>query len=249
MHSLYANMLNEAEKLLRQRKTKWILALTVLVPAAAAIFLGNMRSNTGVLLGGGTDFTLLMLGVFTSALLPLFLFMTAADIFAGEIDARTMKQLLTRPIARSKAFASKALAIGMYLAVLLAVIWIASTLSGLLMNGGFQADRLGNSIIAYAAAFVAMAAIAMFAIFIAQWFRSSSSALVLCIIIYIAAKLLPFFYPQIADWSIFSFTDWHRLWLGSGTPFGTLFHIFAFLLSASIITYMAGWYLFEKRQY
>ncbi|MFM1651609.1 ABC transporter permease [Brevibacillus sp. B_LB10_24] len=246
MHSLYANVLNETHKLFRQKRTKLALLLTVLAPVLSAVLLDSFHSNTGIFFG--RDFTLLMLGLFSTVFLPLFLFMTAADSFAGEVAARTLKNVLVQPIARSKIFASKVIAITVFTAALLAIVWLVSLLAGLVFVGGITWRGLADSLTAYPAAFVSMTAVGMAAVFVAQWFRSGVGAFALCVFLYIAAKLLPFIFPQMAAWSIFSYTDWHMLWIGNAASFGRLFNAFVFLLSSCIITYTAGWYLFEKKQ-
>lgn len=247
MYSLYANTLNEAQKMWFQKKTKTALLLAVLVPVLSAVLLDSLQSNAGIFVG--RNLPLLMLELFTSVLLPLFLFMTAADSFAGEAAARTLNNVLLRPIARSNVFASKVLAIAMLAAVLLAVVWLASVLSGLVLDGGATMSGWIDGVQAYFAAFVSMIAVGLAAVFVIQWFRSSSAALALCMFLYIAAKALPFVYPQAAVWSVFSYTDWYALWVGNAASSGKLLNGFVFLLANSIICYTAGWYLFERKQF
>lgn len=247
MHSLYANTWNETYKLFARGKTRLTLVLTALIPIAAAFMAGTVQSGAGI--AAGSDFALRMLGLFTALLLPLFLFMIAADLFAGEVAARTMKNVLVRPIARSSVFASKVLAMAIWLAVLLALLGIVSAAAGLLLREPLAPTGLFDALLAYAAAFVAMLAIGLLAIFVAQWFGGSASALVLCLFLFIGAKLLPFWLPQAAVWSMFSYTDWHTLWLGSAIPFGTVSNVFVFLLANCIISYTAGLFLFSRKQF
>lgn len=247
LYRLYAGTYNETVKLLRQTKTKLAVALAVLVPMLAALLLNRIPAGVGLALG--RDFPQLMLGMFTSVLLPLFLFMAAAESFSGEYADRTIKLVLLRPLSRAKAFASKVLALYLYLAGLLAGVWLISVAAGFVINPGVTAAGLADSVLAYAAAFVAMAAIGTAAAFVAQWLRSGVGTLALCVVLYAAAKLAPLFFPASAAWSIAAYTDWHTLWIGGGVAFGKLLTIFGFLLSSSMISYTAGWYLFEKKSY
>ncbi|MEF3307078.1 ABC transporter permease [Paenibacillus sp. GYB003] len=246
-YSLYANAHNETIKLLAQTKTKLAVALTALVPVAAALLLGRLR--TGIGLGPLRDFPQLMLDLFATALLPLFLFMAAAESFSGEYADRTIKLVLLRPISRAKAFASKVAALLLYAAALLAVVWLVSTAAALVLDGGAALAGLPDSIVAYAAAFVAMAAIGTAAAFVAQWLRSGVGTLALCVVLYAGAKLLPFFFPEAAAWSFVTYADWHSLWVGGAVASGKLLQIFVFLLASCMISYTAGWYLFEKKAF
>ncbi|RKN80600.1 ABC transporter permease subunit [Paenibacillus ginsengarvi] len=247
LYSLYASTHNETSKLFYQTKTKLTVVLTVLVPVAAAFLLG--RVQTGIGLSLGRDFPELMLGLFTAVWLPLFLFMAAAESFAGEYADRTIKLVLLRPISRAGAFASKVLALLLYLAALLAVVWLVSVAAGLVLDGGATLAGLPGSIAAYAAAFVAMSAVGTAASFVAQWLRSGVGTLALCVFLYVAAKLLPFFFPGTAIWSFVTYTDWHTLWVGETAAAGKLLQIFGFLLSSCIISYTAGWYMFERKSH
>jgi ABC-2 type transport system permease protein len=248
MHSLFANVLNETEKLWNRRRTKGFLLLALLIPVISAILLTILQNNTGVISGLGSNLPMMMLSLFTFALFPLFLFMTAADSFSGEVAAHTLKLVLVRPITRPKAFASKVLAIVFYIAVYLGVLWIASVISGWFVPGRNLTGGLPDSIKAYAATFVPVIAIGLFTVFIAQWFNNSTGSMAMIIFIYIAAKLLPFVFPQISVWSVFSYTNWYVLWVGKGVSISKLFNTFMLLLSYSIMAYTAGLILFERKQ-
>lgn len=247
LYSLYAGTYNETVKLLRQTKTRLTIALAVLVPVMAATLLGNLQSGLGLDLG--RDYPQLMLGLFTAVWLPLFLFMAAADSFSGEYAARTIKLVLLRPVSRAKAFAAKVLALLLYAAFVLLVVWIVSVATGLVLDAETTLAGLADSVLAYAAAFVAMAAIGTAASFVAQWLKSGVGTLALCIALYIAGRALPLLLPQAADWSFLTYADWHTLWVGSAADAGRLLQIFVLLLASSMISYTAGWYLFEKKAF
>jgi len=248
MHSLYANAVNEWEKTWARRRTKGFLLLTLILPAAAAFVLAAVRNRLAFVAGLGDNLPLIMLGLYTFAVLPLFMMMTAADSFSGETASRTLKLVLVRPITRAKIFASKVLAIAAYVAVQLAALWIVSSVAEWLAGGGGSAGAWLDNLQAYAAAWLPMMAIGLIAVFVAQWFRQSTGAMALVILLYAAAKLLPVVLPQLAVWSVFSYTDWHMLWIGGGAQAGKLANTAALLLAYCIMAYMAGWMLFERKQ-
>jgi ABC-2 type transport system permease protein len=247
MHSFYANTLNETEKIWKRRRTKGFLLLTLFFPLLTALLLA-MLQNAGSFGGLECNLPMLMLKLFTFAVLPLYLFMTAADSFAGEAAARTLKLALVRPITRAKAYASKVAAISLWTIVQLASLWTISTLSGWAVPGGSMAGGLPDSAIAYAAAIVPMLAIGIVAVFTSQWFTSSTGAMAIAIGIYAAAKLLVFLSPKLSVWSVFSYTNWYALWVGNGASIGKLGSTFVLLVSYSIMAYIAGLILFERKQ-
>ncbi|PYI53868.1 ABC transporter permease [Paenibacillus flagellatus] len=247
MFDWYAGTYNETAKLLLQTKTRLAIALSALVPVLAALLLASLESRAGLSLG--RDLPQLMLGLFTAVWLPLFVFMAAAESFSGEYAARTIKLALLQPVTRASLFASKVAALLLYTAGLLAVVWVASAAAGLAFDSRTTIAGLPDSLQTYAAAFVAMASLCAFAAFVAQWLRSGVGTLAVCVALYVAAKLLPFVFPEASVWSFFAYTDWHTLWLGGGVSAGKLLQAFAFLLSGSIISYMAGWYMFETKSF
>ncbi len=248
MHSLYANFVNEWEKTGARRRTKGFLLLTLILPTIAAFGLSAIRSRSVVIAGLGDNLPLMMLSLYTFTVLPLFMMMTAADSFSGEVAARTLKLVLVRPITRAKVFASKTLAIAAYVAVQLAALWAVSSMADWLVGSSGTSGAWLDNLQAYAAAWLPMMAIGLVAAFIVQWFRQSTGAMALVILLYAAAKLLPIVLPQLAVWSVFSYTDWHAMWIGDGAQAGKLTNTTAVLLAYCIMAYMAGWMLFERKQ-
>ncbi|WP_274650884.1 ABC transporter permease [Paenibacillus humicola] len=248
MHSGYASLRNEIEKIGRRKSAKGFLLLTLIIPAVAALLLAMLKNNTGMIWGLGSNLPLIMLRLFTAGLIPLFLFMAAADAFPGEVAARTLKLALVRPVSRAKVFASKVLAMGAYIALYLAVLWLSSSISGWLLAGSGMTGSLTDGLKAYAVSFVPMMVTGVMAAFIAQWLNNSSGAVTVAIILYAAAKLLPFVFPAFSVWSVFSYTNWYVLWLGGGAAAGKLLNSFALLLSYGIMAYSAGLLLFERKQ-
>jgi len=249
MHSLKANTINEIEKIWHRRKTKVFLLLTLLIPVISTLLLSLLKNKTSIVWGLGGDLPMLMLNLFTFFLLPMMLSVTAVDSFSGEAAARTMKLVLVRPITRAKAFAAKVLALMVYAAIYLAMLWIVSSVSGWAIAGEGLTGGFADSVKAYPAAFLPMAAIGLLSVFIAQCFRNGSGALTTIVFVYAAAKLLPLIWPQVSAWSVFSYSDWHVLWTGSGASAGKLFSSFFFLLAYIIMAYTAGLLLFERKQW
>ncbi|MHB1043546.1 MAG: ABC transporter permease [Eubacteriales bacterium] len=249
MNTLSANIANEMEKTFHKKKTLALLLVTALIPVGTAMLLFLFKSKVGFLGLGATDFPILILGLFTNLFLPLFVFMWAADSFAGEAGERTLKLTLFRPITRIKVFTSKIIAIGLSIGIFLAILFILSLAAGMFLGDAGSGWRAGffNGIKAYSLAVLPMLALGIAAAFIAQFFRNSSGALTTSIFVYIAAKLLPLIVPQSAKLLLVSYTDWHMLWLGPVSP-EKLLYSFLFILSSGIIFFSAGCYLFDTKE-
>ena len=248
--ALLANTVNECHKMWTRRRTKGFLLLTLIMPTIAALGLAFMQDRLAAAAGLlGHNLPLIMLSLYTFAILPLFAAMSAANSFAGETAARTLKLALLRPIARGKVYASKVLAIAAGIVAQLAALWVVSTLAAWLADGsGAAAGAWPDNLQAYAAASLPMIAIGLVAVLIAQCFRQSTGALALFILLYAAARLLPFALPQLAVWSVFSYTNWHAMWVGGGAAAGKLANTSVLLLAYCIMAYTAGWMLFERKQ-
>jgi ABC-2 type transport system permease protein len=248
MHSLTANVWNETIKLASKKKTIFFLAVTLLLPVIAGLLLARFQSGIGIGAIASGDFPIVMLGLFTSIFLPLFVFMGAADVFAGEMGERTMKNTLTRPITRFKVFASKQIALGVYIALYLIAGLLASIMSALFFQDFGGVSTVFTWFLAYGSAFIPLLVLSIAAVLLAQFFSSSSSALTVSILLYLAFKVAAFFIPQIATYSPTAYTDWHMLWIGSRVAIGKMSSIFMFLMACSILFFTAGFYLFDKKE-
>lgn len=248
MHSLTANIWNETFKLAFKKKTIFFLAFTLLLPVIAGILLARFQSGIGIGAIASQDFPIVMLGLFTSIFLPLFVFMGAADVFSGEMGERTMKNTLTRPITRFRVFASKQIALGIYIALYLIAALLASMISAMFFGHFGGIGTIFTWFLAYGSAFVPLIVLSIAAVCLAQFFSGSSSALTVSILLYLAFKVAAFFIPQIATYSPTAYTDWHMLWIGSSMAISKMSSIFMFLIACSILFFTAGYYLFDKKE-
>jgi ABC-2 type transport system permease protein len=249
MHSLVANVINETEKQFLKKKTVFFLILSALIPIAGAALIANFQVNLGIASITASDYPILILGLFTGFILPLFIFMAAADSFAGEVSANTLKIALVRPISRFKIYASKHISLAIYTLMYLAAAGIASVISGLFFSvkSGMMQGSL-DALIAYAVAAVPFIALTCIAVLISQFTRSGSGALIICILLYLGVKAVAFFLPEVSLYSLTSYTDWHTLWLSSSVSSGKLTSIFMFIAACSILFFTAGFYFFDKKE-
>ncbi|CAI6052749.1 ABC transporter permease [Cohnella sp. JJ-181] len=247
MNGLYASARNETERLWRRRKTKGFALVAVLLPMLAAWALGALPEDglTGVL---GGDLPMLTLRFLTLILVPLFLMMTAADLFAGEAADGTLKLALLRPVTRAKVYASKIFVLSFYAAALLAAGWIAATAAGMFVAGAEAADGIAESLKAYAVSLLPMIALGLLASLVGLIVRSAAGGMAVMLLVYAAAGLLPFLVPQASVWSVVAYADWHVLWAGAGAPAGSLIRSAGILIAYCIMAYTAGVVLLDRKQ-
>jgi len=247
MLSFQAGLKSELLLMLYRKKTIAFLLVSALVPVLLALSLHALRPVLGFAADGGS-FPVQMLGLYTVFWIPLFIFLTAADLFPNEIASRTLKLALLRPITRFRIYAAKTAALVIGIGVLLAVLGTATVVCGLFASANGIGGGLFGTLVAYAAAFVAMSALASAFVFVAQFFKSAGSAIVGSIILYAAAKLLPFFESAVTAFSPASYTDWHMLWLSPAVTGGKLATTSLLLISSFALFLSLGYFMFDKKE-
>lgn len=247
MSSLYSNLVNEVQKLLLRKKTVFFMVISVLIPAGAAALFSFFQRELGIFAVGSAGFPVLTLGVFASFLLPLFIFSAAADIFSGEQGEKTLKLTLTRPITRFKVFLSKNIALSFFIVINLALVFVASVISGLFLNGILGAGGLLQALLAYIVTVIPMLFLSITAVFLAQFFKNSGAALATSFLVYLAGKAVPFISSTLVKINPFSYTDWYTMWVGSAVSTGRLLNIFLLILSYSLILSALGFYIFDRK--
>ncbi|WP_372635534.1 ABC transporter permease [Cohnella sp.] len=248
MHSLYANVRNEALKIALKKKNWFFLLMTFAIPIGAGVLLANVQSGFGLGVMTSGEYPIAVLGLFTGIFLPLFVFMGAADQFSGEQGDRTMKNVLTRPISRFKVFVSKQAALGVAIAVHLFAALVGSSIAAVFLSGSFRLGDTLDWMIAYGAAFLPLLALSIAAVFLAQFFASGIGALAVSVLLYVALRAGAFFFPQLHSYSPTAYLNWHTLWLGNPLPAGQLWSVFMFLAACCILLFTAGFYFFDKKE-
>ncbi|MHB8171163.1 MAG: ABC transporter permease [Thermincolia bacterium] len=247
MDRLYAGVQNELHKLFARRGTIFFMFLLALFPLVAGPLLGQFQSRMGIAAVDASGFALIILDISTSLVLPLFIFMAAADSFTGEVGTKTLKLTLTRPISRLKIFISKTITLGLYISVMLAIIWITSLISGLFWVQGFSFQGLYKVVIAYIVSWLPLMVLGLMAVSFAQGFKSSSSALIVTLILYVVMKLLLFLFPSGAALFPPYYTDWYLQWI-QGSSYDRLYQGLIYLLSGCTFFFTLGYYAFNQKE-
>ncbi len=246
--NLLITILNESEKIFRRKRTIVFLISAVLIPLAILLSVMLLQNKIGVLAITSGQLPYFVLSLFVSFLLPLYIFAITADLFAGELQDKTLKLVLTRPITRLGVYIAKVVSVIVFNIVFLGVLLIVSLIAGIFLDGVQQLiSGLPLIILSYTATIIPMTLVGMTGIFIAQFFKSSGSALTTMVLLFIGSKAIILVFPSISQLLPFSYNDWYLFWLSGTLGLSKLLYSFAVMFSYMLIFSAIGSYLFEKK--
>lgn len=246
MYSLKAGLKNELYLLLYRRKTVIFMAFSAILPILLTVSLHKLQPVLG-LVAVSRSFPIDMLGLYTMLWIPLYIFLTAADLFPNEISSRTLKLSLLRPITRFQVFLSKTAALVIGVGALLFILGAVTAACGLFL-GAAGSFSIAEILKTYFASFISMAALSMMFVFVSQFFNTASGSFAFSIVLYAAAKLAPFFVRSVSSFSPASYTGWHLLWLSNTVSADKLLAGFLFLISSSILFFSLGYLIFNRKE-
>lgn len=249
MDKILAGIKIETLKILSRKKTTALMLISALLPGLMAALVLTLQNKTGIMLSSAIGFPIWVLGYFSSIIIPLFIFMWTADSFAGELEDQNLKIILLRPISRFKVYLAKIKAIVICTFINLIMVLCFSELAALFL--GILSPGLGSagghSIIAYLVSLVPLGFLAIASAFLAQFFKSSSSALITSILVYLAVQVLPIISPLTAKMLPSSYLDWYMLWLGTPVAWEQILLALLFMFGSGFIFLAAGFYIFDRK--
>jgi ABC-2 type transport system permease protein len=247
VHSLKAGFINELFLMAYRKKTVLFLIVSAILPILFAVSLHSLQPLLG-LIAVSQSFPVDMLGIYTLLWIPLFILLTVSDLFPGEIAARTLKLALLRPISRFQVFLSKTAALAAGIGVILLLLFVSASVCTLFMGAQTAVSDWAGIVKAYLAASVSMLTLAVVFVFAAQFFKSASGFFAFSIVLYLAAKIAPFFVRAVSAFSPASYTNWHTLWLSGTVSAGTLLQASLFLISSCILFFSLGYLMFYRKE-
>lgn len=249
MGILYANTINEIEKIFLKKKNLvfWIILAvsSIIVPIGLTYFQNGL--DLSIIRAG--NYPIFILNTFSTVILPLLLFMTVSDLFTGEFTDKTIKTTLLRPISRFKIYLSKNLAILAYTIINLFTVFVLSLITSMFLNNdGKILESLLNGLLAYTVAIIPALGLAFFSAFLVQFFKNTTGALTTLILVYLGLKSVSLLSPTLSKILFTSYMDWHQLWLANtGVGLSQIFTLFMLIVSYIIIFFIAGFYLFDRK--
>jgi ABC-2 type transport system permease protein len=250
MNNFRINLTNELNKQFSKKKTHALLGFTAAVPVVAALIGAFLKGSLGVMPVRGEDFPVYMLGIFAKYLLPLIIFMAAADIFAGELRNQSIKSVLLRPISRYKIYLSKLACIGVLILSLLGALFVSSCISSVIMGDDSRtiAAAIATGFLQYLAAFLPLLMLGIMASFISLLTKSSTGALVTSLIIFVISTAVSIVLPSVSKLLPTSYTGWYMLFSPLPASAAGILGIFMFIVSYCIVFLTSGYLLFERKE-
>jgi len=245
MKSIKAVILNETIKLISRKKYQALLVLTCLFSIAITLFGGFAKGLIGL---STTNTPLTSLSIVTGFLLPLMIFMAAADLFTAEQENGSIKAILTRPVSRMNIFISKVFAIILYAILVLFVCLVTSIICGIVFKT-IALSYIGETLLAYAVSIVPMLSIILFAAAVSQLCKSSSSTVMLSVFGYTVIAILGIVFSSISQMLFTSYTGWYKLFIGATMPVSHILNILTLLVAYTLIFFAVGSWAFEKKEY
>lgn len=248
MDMVYANTINELQKIFLRKKNLILGIVTVIFSIALPVIFTFFQQEFGIAAIREAYYPVFILNTFSTSILPLLLFMIVTDIFVGEIGDRTVKVSLLRPISRFKVYLSKHLAVIIYIIIHLLTVFLFSFITSMLLNNQNMLAGFMDGLKSYSVAVIPAIGLLIFTGFITQFFKNSSGALITLIFIYLAMQFIPVLLPSLSKVLFTSYMDWHLLWLANNSiELSQLLLIFMLLLSYIITFAAAGFYLFDRK--
>lgn len=239
-----ANVWNELEKLLAKRVTKLFLVMTGFLPFAIKLLAEKLFITDWMALPSD-NINYMILDLLVKVLLPLFIFMAAAELFTGEGERGTL--LLIRPINRLELFLSKTASIGLFIGMQLLLGWLGVTLSSIVFDSSYGFADAGVSLSAFAISWVPLLALTAVAVLLALLVKSSMMAVSGLIILYLVMLFLPYVFPGLLYMLPSTYLDWYMQWIGD-VSFKWAVQTVTYLLSSTALFLATGYYLFTKKE-
>jgi ABC-2 type transport system permease protein len=244
MNIILANSMNEIQKLLAKRVTKLFLAASVLFPILTKILVNKLFLTNWMTLPA-ENINYLLLDLFNTFLLPLFIFIAATDLFTSEGERGTLFQV--RPILRIEIFFSKAASIGIFTLLHLMILWCFTVISSILFDKSFDFSVLLVSFKAYAISWFPLMVLCAFAVMVALLVNSSVLAISSMIVLYLIMQFMPYVLPGSYYILPASYLDWYMYWI-EDVSIQWILQTVTYLCSAFALFLTTGYYMFNRKE-
>ena len=248
MKSFLANFSGELKKLSLKKKYFVFMIISVCVCigfALVSLLIANFAKADATEFIGNMPTTILP--AFMQLIMPLIAIMAVCDLFSSEYQDNSIKSVLVRPVTRVKVYSAKVLAVFSLCVTFVLCVFAGAAVCDLVILG--NTDGILHSMLAYLLDTIPLFVIILMAALINQFTKGSTSAMFLCIIIYILAKIGGMFIPVLDSLLFTGYLQWHKLWLGIMLPPATLLAKCSLMLGYGITLFSIGYCMFLNREF
>ena len=234
----------ELNKILIRKKYYFLLLIELVLTAIAVLF---TSVNGFAILGFNIDLPGIPYAILNALMvfiLPLIIFMLCADLFTNEIETGMLKAVLLRPINRFTIFASKTIAVTLY--ILLHLMTVCAVILAIKVILNSPADMLALPL-AYTITIFPMMAFTAFSALISLLVGNSSFAMFASMIIYFIMQGITVVSAPVGAVFFTSHLNVYRMVL-SGNPSSALLNTLLLLMSYIIFMSVAAFWLFDRKE-
>ena len=248
MNALILNTKSELKKLILKKK---YIVLTILCALIGFIFIAS-SALIAKISGGNVivknNIIMSMLRIVTEVLIPLIVFMSVTDLFSAEAQDDTLKASLLRPLSRFKVMTSKSLASFLLSGICALIVFCICIVLQFVFIGATTHDA-GIYLLSYLIDLIPVTGLVAMAILINMLAKSPTLSMLLCIVVYVFFKYMNIFVSNFGQMFFTAYSQWHKLWIGSHLPIGSLASKCGILFGSVLILYTLSYIIFDKRDY
>jgi ABC-2 type transport system permease protein len=248
MEGIKATYINEIERMLKRKKAILTLVLSLIVIIGGQLVFSALRNGLDLRIVNSSEFSLSVLYVLSTIILPLFSTLLTIDIFAGEFSQNTMKLTIYRPVSRFGIYLAKILAVLTFIVANLVIVMVLSTLIGLIFNpSDFNIGNLLKILLSYFVTFYPVLILTLFIALISNILKSGTAIFFLTILLYFGLQVLSIVFSNFSGVFIVSQLSWYSRFIYDTVAWGSILRQFLILTGYGIVFFTAGFYIFDKR--
>ena len=242
---LKAAFVNEVFKISKKKKITTLCIFSTVAAIIGTVLVVSVNNMSGIMLSGSGNFAFVMLSIMTYTLIPLFTAFICIDMFGGEFTDGTMKFTLTSPASRLTIFNAKILTSAVFIMGNLLFVMLVSVVASFFLSASLS---VLNITIAYVTSFLPLFIFALIVVVISCWTKGTTSAFLLCILVFLGFNFLEIWFPSINSFFFTSSFGWYNLFIGTHISWGKILRVFLILTGYAIMLFGAGFYLFERKE-
>jgi ABC-2 type transport system permease protein len=239
-----AAYINEIFKIAKKKKITVLCILSLLAALIGSAIVVGINNVSGIMLAGSGNFAIVVLSVMIYSLIPLFTAFICVDMFGGEFADNTMKFTLTCPASRVTVFIAKLMAAATFIMANLMFVMMISILVSVFFDASLSIHMI---VIAYVVSFLPLFMFAMTVSVVSCWVKGTTSAFMLCILLFLGFNFLEVWFPAVKSFFFTSTFGWYNLFMGDYINTGKILRIFLILLGYGVMLFGAGLALFERK--
>lgn len=245
MSSLKAAFINELYKISKKKKifVAAILCLAVIIAGAVISCIAN--NFLGINITGRGEFSVMMLPVFVSVIIPLFTTFICIEMFCGEFANNTIKTTLLSPATRLTIFTAKIGAMAVFILAMLVFSMLVSFAAAVIIR--HTEYNIPKILATYLISFLPLLVFGLMTAMVANMAKGGGIAFMICILVYLVFKVLELLNPMYA--SLF-FTSEMSMYVLLNAPLisiAKLLRLTAILIGYIIALFSYGYLMFERK--